>query len=150
MLFICVCGGVMYTFTQFVCNLVLYDICWWKSTHLPQILRTATSKQYLLSSFNYRFAGVCTYICLMKVEVFCAPFCPIWTIHLLSRSSVLLIPFSFVAIFSWVFYFYHLALNEQPTSYNKKLSPCYVFSLICEVLLLLYSNHSQKSVLSCY
>lgn len=49
-----------------------------------------STKQYLVSGFNYRFACVCTYMWLLKVEVFCSPSYPLWTIHLLSLSSVCL------------------------------------------------------------
>lgn len=70
-----------------------------------------TSTKHLVSGFNYRFACVCTYMWLLKVEVFCSPSYPLWTIHLLSLSSVCLshsvfFPFflSFSDMHCWVLY----------------------------------------------
>ena len=49
-------------------NVERAPICHWAAC--------TSAKQYLVSGFNYRFARVCIYMWLMKVEVFCSPSYP--------------------------------------------------------------------------
>lgn len=70
-------------------NVERAPICHWAAC--------TTAKQYLVSGFNYRFACVCIYTWLTKVEVFCSPSYPLWTIHLLPSLS--LSPLSFFLSF---------------------------------------------------
>lgn len=76
-------------------NVERAPICHWAAC--------TTAKQYLVSGFNYRFACVCIYTWLTKVEVFCSPSYPLWTIHLLPSLSLSPLSFflSFFSVPSW-------------------------------------------------
>lgn len=136
--FVCAFGFILYTFKRFVCNPLLHSICWcWKSTHLPLSCCTA-SKQYLVSGFNYRFAGVYLH---MTHESWSLLSSLLSSVNNPSAASCLSFfpPLFHIVIYSWIFNFNHLALNDQNTICSEKLSPCCVFSSVKEILLQLSS-----------